>query len=84
MVIVRRASESAWMLPGLWAILFSLGIFASCRLLPRTVLIVGIWYLAAGVVALEFGQGNAALSPWLMGITFGIGRFWLPPYCTSL
>ena len=34
LVIAMRASQSAWMLPGLWALFFSLGIFASCRLLP--------------------------------------------------
>src|SRR6478752_4013506 len=42
-VIVQRASDSVWMLPGLWALLFSLGIFASCRLLPRAVSIAGMW-----------------------------------------
>jgi len=73
-VIVQRASESVWMLPGLWALLFSLGIFASCRLLPRAVSIAGMWYLVAGVLALAWGQGEAALSPWIMGITFGGGQ----------
>ena len=73
-VIVQRASESVWMLPGLWALLFSLGIFASCRLLPRAVSIAGVWYLVGGVLALAWGQGEAALSPWIMGITFGVGQ----------
>jgi hypothetical protein len=62
------------MLPGLWALFFSLGVFASCRLLPRAVCIAGVWYLVAGVLALAWGQGPAALSPWTMGITFGIGQ----------
>lgn len=74
LVIVNRASESAWMLPGLWAVLFSLGIFASCRLLPREVLIVGAWYLVAGILALAWGPGEGALSPWSMGLTFGAGQ----------
>jgi hypothetical protein len=74
-VIANRASESAWMLPGLWAILFSLGIFASCRLLPRAVFVVGAWYLTSGVLCLASGHGLAALSPWLMGVTFGGGQF---------
>jgi hypothetical protein len=74
LIIANRASGSAWMLPGLWAILFSLGIFASCRLLPRTVSIVGAWYLIAGTLALVWGQGDTALSPWIMGITFGLGQ----------
>lgn len=74
LVIARTASESTWMLPGLWAILFSLGVFASCRLLPRAVFVVGAWYLVGGVLALVWGQGAAALSPWTMGIVFGGGH----------
>lgn len=74
LVIVQRASESVWMLPGLWALLFSLGIFASCRLLPRAVSVAGVWYLVGGILALAWGQGEAALSPWIMGITFGVGQ----------
>ena len=38
-----------WMLPGLWSILFSLGIFASYRLLPRETFWLAVYYLAAGV-----------------------------------
>src|SRR5262249_20673037 len=36
LVLVRYSPESLWMLPGLWQILYSLGVFASCRLLPRS------------------------------------------------
>ena len=35
-VIYEFATAAAWMLPGLWAILFGLGVFASRRLLPRS------------------------------------------------
>lgn len=73
-VIARRASEAAWTLPGLWAVVFSLGVFASCRLLPRPVLLAGLWYLCAGVAALAWGRGDAALSPWIMGVAFGGGQ----------
>lgn len=74
LVIARQATDAVWMLPGLWALVFSLGVFASCRLLPRAVAIVGAWYIACGVLALAWGQGPAALSPWIMGITFGGGQ----------
>jgi hypothetical protein len=74
LVIARDASESAWMLPGLWALMFSLGIFASCRLLPHAVFFVGAWYLVGGILALLWGRGDAALSPWTMGIIFGVGH----------
>src|SRR5262245_15891130 len=33
-VMMRFAPQSAWMLPGLWQIVLSLGVFASCRSLP--------------------------------------------------
>ncbi|MBV8317340.1 MAG: hypothetical protein JO116_22880 [Planctomycetaceae bacterium] len=33
-VLERSAPEVLWILPGLWQILYSLGLFASCRLLP--------------------------------------------------
>jgi hypothetical protein len=72
-VLVRFSAESLWMLPGLWQILFSLGIFASCRLLPRGLFAVGAWYLACGLVCLSIG-GNS-WSPWAMGIPFGVGQF---------
>jgi hypothetical protein len=73
-VLVRYAAESLWMLPGLWQILYSLGIFASCRLLPRATFVVAVFYLAAGLTSLALGRGPAALSPWTMGLPFGIGQ----------
>jgi hypothetical protein len=73
-VIAVRVSESVWMLPGLWSLLFSLGIFASCRLLPRAVSVAGMWYLIGGIFVLTWGQGEAALSPWIMAMTFGVGQ----------
>lgn len=73
-VLLRYAPEALWMLPGLWQILFSLGVFASCRLLPKAICAVGIWYLATGMLCLAFGHGAWAFSPWEMGVPFGIGQ----------
>ncbi len=73
-VVVRHADGVAWMLPGLWSILFSLGIFASCRLLPRATYGLGLYYLLAGLACLTLAQGDRALSPWAMGIPFGGGQ----------
>ncbi len=73
-VLVARASEALWLLPGLWQVLFSLGIFASCRLLPRATWLVGVFYLAAGVTNLGLAQGALELSPWVMGLPFGCGQ----------
>ncbi len=73
-VIVNVAPESVWMLPGLWQILFSLGVFASARFLPRAVFAVAVWYLFAGLVCLSIGAAGRTLSPWTMGLPFGIGQ----------
>jgi len=64
----------AWMLPGLWQVIFSLGIFSSCRFLPRPVLAAAIWYLFTGLFCISLGDVRA-LSPWAMGISFGAGQF---------
>jgi hypothetical protein len=73
-VLMRIAPQDSWMLPGLWEVIFSLGVFASCRFLPRQMFGVGAWYLAAGLVCLLVASGHHALSPWAMGIPFGIGQ----------
>ena len=73
-VVTEFARETAWMLPGLWAILFGLGVLASCRLLPRATLWVGVHYMVSGTVCLVIGSGTRALSPWMMVATFGVGQ----------
>jgi len=73
-VLFRFAPESLWMLPGLWQIVFSLGFFASCRSLPRPMLAVGVWYLAAGLASLAFANGAQAFAPWAMALPFGLGQ----------
>jgi hypothetical protein len=74
LVLVGYARDSLWMLPGLWAVLFSLGIFASYRLLPKATFWVGVFYMAAGMMCLALAQGPAELSPWAMGVPFGLGQ----------
>jgi hypothetical protein len=73
-VVVRVAPEAGWVLPGLWQVFFSQGVFASCRLLPRPAFVVGVFYLVAGVGTLLLARGPDALSPWAMAIPFGVGQ----------
>jgi heme exporter protein D len=73
-VLMRFAPQSLWMLPGLWQIVFGLGVFSSCRFLPRAMLSVGVWYLASGLFCLAFASGGQALAPWAMGAPFGVGQ----------
>ena len=72
-VLVKYVPSALWMLPGLWQITFSLGVFSSCRFLPRPVAAVGAWYLLAGLSCLALAD-NRALSPWAMGIPYGAGQ----------
>jgi hypothetical protein len=73
-MLMKIAPQDSWMLPGLWSVMFSLGIFASCRFLPWQMFAVGAWYLAAGLICLWVAAGHHALLPWAMGIPFGIGQ----------
>jgi hypothetical protein len=72
-VLVRYVPAALWMLPGIWQVIFSLGVFSSCRFLPRPMLAAGAWYLLTGLVCISLGGGRA-LSPWAMGIPYGAGQ----------
>jgi hypothetical protein len=74
-VLFYHAPECLWMLPGLWSVLFSLGIFASYRLLPKATFWVGVHYMASAVFCLILGHGDYAFSPWAMALPFGVGQF---------
>lgn len=73
-VIALRSPESLALLPGLWQILFSQGIFASRRVLPRGAGGVALFYLFSGLMVLAVAQGKDALAPWAMGVPFFTGQ----------
>ena len=73
-VLFQRFETALWMLPGLWSIFFSLGIFASYRVLPKATFWVGVFYMTAGVLCLVWAHDDLALSPWAMGVPFGVGQ----------
>lgn len=71
-VLLRTTPSVLWMLPGLWQIVFSLGVFASCRCLPRPMLLAGAWFLLTGFACLALGD-NRALAPFVMSIPYTLG-----------
>lgn len=71
-VLLHVTSSVFWMLPALWQIIFSLGVFGSCRCLPRPMLLVGAWFLLTGFVALSLGD-NRSLAPHVMAVPYAIG-----------
>ena len=72
-VLLRYVPIATWMLPGMWQIIFGLGVFSSCRFLPRPMIAAGMWYLLTGLSCLAM-RGGRALSPWAMGISYGAGQ----------
>ncbi|WP_260703230.1 hypothetical protein [Edaphobacter flagellatus] len=73
LVLFFYVPQSAWMLPGLWQIVFGLGIFASGRFLPKLIFVAGAWYLFTGLAVIAVGVENA-FSPIAMGVPFGVGQ----------
>ena len=74
-VFEQFVTEQCWMLPAMWALCFSLGVFASRTLMPRGMSVVGGYYLMGAMFNLVFARGPHAFSPWAMALTFGVGQF---------
>ena len=72
--LLSHAPDALWIMPGLWQILVSLGIFASLRSLPATVSWGGFWYFLSGAASLFLASQTHALSPWMMGVPFLLGQ----------
>ncbi|MGD9646824.1 MAG: hypothetical protein AB7U73_14005 [Pirellulales bacterium] len=74
LAIRATAPSAAWMLPGIWQVLFSLGVFAISRQLPRASYAIALVYLLAGAANLA-GLGDLPLlSPWRMAVPFATGQ----------
>jgi hypothetical protein len=73
LVLVRFVPAAVWLLPGMWQVIFSLGVFSSCRFLPRPIASVGGWYLLTGLGCIALGD-TRALSPWAMGVPYCLGQ----------
>jgi uncharacterized membrane protein HdeD (DUF308 family) len=71
---VRLSAALVPLLPGLWAICFGVGIFASRPYLPRASGYVALFYYAAGVALLWIARGPEPLAGWWVGATFGAGQ----------
>jgi hypothetical protein len=72
---VRRSAALVPLLPGLWAICFGIGIFASRPYLPRAAGWVALFYFVAGTALLTIPEAGAAPLGWWVGGTFGTGQF---------
>lgn len=74
-VLMRTAPDACWLLPGLWQMLIALlGFTAASTNLPRSLNWSAGWYLVCGTLVLLLAGGSGDVSPWLMGVPFGVGQ----------
>jgi hypothetical protein len=71
-ILLHAAQDVVWMLPGLWQVIFSLGVFASRRCLPGPMIVAGGWFLLTGMACLASGD-KRALEPGAMAVPFAVG-----------
>jgi hypothetical protein len=60
-------------LPGLWSLLFGMGVYASRPFLPQSIHWMGSSFFVGGVILLALVPTGQSLSPWGMGLDFGFG-----------
>jgi hypothetical protein len=71
---IARVPELVSFLPGLWAVLFGLGVIAARPHLPEAIGLVGLGYVVAGAALLLRTNPTAEPSPWAVGGVFGVGH----------
>jgi hypothetical protein len=71
---VQLSAALVPLLPGIWAICFGIGIFASRPFLLRASGWTALYFYAMGVGLLWTARGPESLSPWSVGGTFGVGQ----------
>ena len=71
------AAGLMWALPGVWAMVFGLGLFACRYELPQSASWVAGFYVMAGMVCLLINSQLHQLSAWQMVVLFGFGQSFL-------
>ncbi len=72
--LVHLSAALVPLLPGLWAICFGIGTFASRPYLPRSSTGIALFYYVAGFSLLWMAGGPEPLRGWWVGGTFGTGQ----------
>lgn len=69
--------RSIGLLPGLWAMLYALGLFATRPYLPRATGWVGLYFIVAGTLLVSLLPMAVIPSPWSIALVFALGQFGL-------
>jgi len=63
-----------WALPGVWSMIYGLGLFSCHKHLPSQTLGVAAYFVFAGVLILAYNWSTRELAGWQMIATFGVGQ----------
>jgi hypothetical protein len=74
--VLPTHEQPSSMLPGLWCILISLGIFATLNNAPRAMVFPAAFYAIIGGLFWRFEDWTIGLGSWSMGLAFGVGQLW--------
>ena len=77
LTVALVARDSVELLPGIWMIVYGIGVMASRRHIPRPCGWIGLAYVVAGAATLLLLPGPVALRADVMAGAFGVGQFLL-------
>ncbi len=66
-----------WALPGLWSMIYSLGLLNCRSNLPVQVVGVAVYFLFAGILLLGYNWMTRETAGWQMLVSFGVGQSFL-------
>lgn len=71
------ATNQYWILPGMWAVVYGLGLVSCCLHLHRSTFWAATYYLMAGGVYFYLNWATRELAAWHMVAIFGFGQLLL-------
>ena len=79
-VFVTRPGMS-WILPGMWGLIYGLGLWSCRQHLPQVANWVAVYYVVVGALCLAYSNAmtdlNSGLANWQMVAIFGVGQLLL-------
>jgi hypothetical protein len=73
-VLINTNPALVMLLPGVWALMFGVGMFAARPFVPSGSGWVALYYWLAGIVVLSVHAAGPMPSPWAVGGVFGVGQ----------
>ena len=77
LALLPTINQCVGLLPGLWAVLYGLGLFSTRPYLPHATGWVALYFLAAGSVLMGLLPPATIPSPWIIALVFAGGQLGL-------